>query len=123
MYTEKYIGRNPTYGDYCRAVFQYAEDKKQPGYVVKSGAAERRLRKPWCNNYENNVIIRAARPFKLDNGVETATCIDTNFITDDDPGFVDFEGCDYRFKPDAAVYNKIPDFVPPPFEKMGPVDE
>ncbi|MCQ2456265.1 MAG: right-handed parallel beta-helix repeat-containing protein [Clostridia bacterium] len=121
--TEKYMGRNPTYRDYCEAVDQYFEDKKDPNYVVKSGWAERRLRTPWCNNYENNVIVRAARPFKLDNGEETATCLDTNYITDDDPGFVDFEGRDYTIREDAPLYKKIPDFEPIPFRKMGPVDD
>ena len=121
--TEKYFGRNPTYRDYCKALDEYEEARKQPGYVVKSSPAECRLRKPWCNNYENNVIVRAARPFKLDNGEETATCLDTNYITEDDPGFVDFDGRDYRIRPDAPLFDKIPDFVPPPFEKMGPVDD
>ena len=121
--TERYMGRNPTYRDYVAAIDQYEEDKKTPGYVKKSGWAERRLRTPWCNNYENNVIVRAARPFKLDNGEETATSLDTNYITDEDPGFVDFDGRDYRIRPDAPLFKKIPDFVPPPFEKMGPVDD
>ncbi|MBR3991203.1 MAG: hypothetical protein IKI91_03625, partial [Clostridia bacterium] len=65
----------------------------------------------------------AARPYKLDNGEETATGLDTNFITDDDPGFVDFDGRDYGIRPDAPLFSKIPDFVPPPFEKMGTVDD
>ena len=121
--TEKYLGRNPTYRDYCKALDEYEEARKQPGYVVKSSPAERRLRTPWCNNYENNVIVRAGSPFKLDNGEETATSLETNFITEDDPGFVDFEGRDYRIRPDAPLFAKIPDFVPPPFEKMGPVDD
>ncbi len=121
--TEKYLGRNPTYRDYCEALDEYNRAKSEPGYVVKSSPAERRLRSPWCINYENNVIVRAARPFKIDHGEETATCLETNFITDDDPGFVDFENRDYRFREDAPVYERIPDFVPPPFEKMGPVDD
>lgn len=121
--TAHYLGRNPTYRDYLKDLDKYTEDRKDPNYEVKSGAAERRLRTPWCNNYENNVIVRAARPYKLDNGEETATSLDTNFITNDDPGFVDFEGRDYRIKADAPIYEKIPDFVPPPFEKMGLTDD
>lgn len=121
--TDTYMGRNPTYKDYVAAIDQYEEDRKDPNYVVKSGWAEQRLRKPWCNNYENNVIVRANRPYKLDNGEDTATCLETNFITDEDPGFVDFEKRDYRIRPDAPLYKKIPDFIPIPFEKMGPVDD
>ncbi|MBR3991202.1 MAG: right-handed parallel beta-helix repeat-containing protein [Clostridia bacterium] len=123
MSNEKYLGRNPTYRDYVKAVFRHHEDLQDPDYVEKSGWAERRLRTPWCNHYENNLIVRAARPFKLDNGEETATGLDTNFITDDDPGFVDFDGRDYGIRPDAPLYKKIPDFIPPPFYKMGTVDD
>lgn len=121
--TDVYMGRNPTYKDYVAAVDQYFEDKKDPNYVTKSGWAEQRLRKPWCNNFENNVIVRANRPFKLDNGEETATSLDTNFITDEDPGFFDFENKDYRIRPDAPLFKKIPNFEPIPFEKMGPIDD
>ena len=117
------MGRNPTYRDFVEALDEYTEDRKNPDYVRLSGWAENRLRKPWCNHYENNVIVRAARAFKLDNGDETATGLDTNFITDDDPGFADFSARDYRIRPDAPLYAKIPDFVPPPFEKMGLVDD
>lgn len=120
---DRYMGRNPTYREYVETLDKYIEDKKDPNYVVKSGEAECQLRKPWCNNYENNVIVRAARPFKLDCGEESATSLDTNFVTNEDPGFVDFEGRDYRIRKDAPLYSKIPDFVPPPFEKMGPVDD
>ena len=33
------------------------------------------------------------------------------------------ENKDYRFKADAEIFKHIPDFVPPPFERMGPVDD
>ena len=66
--TETYMGRNPTYRDFVEALDEYTEDRKNPDYVRLSGWAENRLRKPWCNHYENNVIVRAARAFKLDNG-------------------------------------------------------
>ena len=120
--SKKYMDRYPTYKDYCEHVFKYAEDKKDPAYVPKSGDAERRIRSNWCNHYENNVIVRAGRPFKLDVGLETATGLDTNYITNEDPGFVDFEGRDYRIRPDAELFKHIPDFIPPAFEKMGPTD-
>ena len=121
--TDKYLGRNPTYKDFVEALDQYTEDKKDPNYVIKSGWAERRLRTPWYNHIENNLIFRADRPYKLDNGEEFTTGLDTNYVTDDDPGFVDLENRDYRFNADAEVFKHIPDFVPPPFEKMGPVDD
>ena len=123
MESQKYMDRNPTYKDYVKAVIQHKADRDVPGYEEKSGWAERRLRLPWCNHYENNLIFRAARPYKLDNGIETATGLETNYITNDDPGFVDLENRDYRIKPDAEVYKHIPDFIAPPFERMGPVEE
>ncbi len=123
MGSEKYFGRNPTYKDYCDAISQYVKDKEQPGYKPHDGAAEERLRKPYAINIENNLILRAARPYKLDNGEESATNLDTNIISSEDPGFINWEKRDYRFREDAPVYDKIPGFTPPPFEKMGPVDD
>ena len=123
MSVDVYLKRNPTFREWAAAAIQHHEDLKDPNYVEKSGEAERRLRTPWCNHYENNLIVRASRPFKLDTGIDSATGLDTNYITDDDPGFVDFEGHDYRIRPDAPLYEKIPDFRQIPFEKMGPTDD
>ena len=81
------------------------------------------MRTPWCNHYENNLIVRADRPYKLDNGEATATGLETNFITNEDPGFVDEANKNYALRSDSIVYKKIPDFVAPPFEKMGLVDD
>ena len=120
--TERFMGRNPTYKDFVEALDQYTEDRKDPNYQIKSGWAERRLRSPWYNHIENNIILRADRPYKLDVGEDYTTGLDTNYITNDDPGFVDMENKDYRFKPDAEVFKHIPDFVPPPFERMGTVN-
>jgi hypothetical protein len=46
-----------------------------------------------------------------------------NFITDEDPGFVDAAKKDFRLKDDAIVYKKIPGFERIPFEKMGLYDD
>lgn len=45
--------------------------------------------------------------------------LENNFLTSDDPGFVNFTNRDFRLKEDALVYKKIPDFKPIPFEKIG----
>ena len=121
--TDKYMGRNPTYKDFVDALDQWSEDIKDPNYTEKSGWAERRLRSPWCNHYENNLIVRADKPYKLDHGIDTATGLETNYITNEDPGFVDEKNKNYALKPDSIVFEKIPGFVAPPFEKMGPVDD
>lgn len=123
MAKERYLGRYPTYRDYVEAINEYVELRKDPDYEPKSSFAERRIRSPFANHYENNLIFRAARPYKFDNGIETATGLETNYITNEDPGFVDLEKRDYRFKPDAEVFRKIPGFIAPPFERMGPMDD
>jgi len=42
-----------------------------------------------------------------------------NWVTDDDPGFVDAAQQDFTLKPDAEVFSKIPDFQPIPFKSIG----
>ncbi len=123
MGTERYFGRYPTYRDYAASLAEYDELRKAEDYVTYSSDAERRTRSPFANHYENNLIFRAARPYKLDNGLETATGLETNYITSDDPGFVDLENRDYRFREDAEVFEKIPGFIAPPFERMGPTED
>lgn len=45
---------------------------------------------------------------------------ESNWATDLDPGFVDLAEGDFRLKPDAEVFRRIPGFQPVPVEKMGP---
>ncbi len=42
-----------------------------------------------------------------------------NWSTSDDPGFVDAAKPDYRLRPDAPVFKRLPGFKPVPFEEMG----
>ncbi|MBI2300125.1 MAG: right-handed parallel beta-helix repeat-containing protein, partial [Armatimonadetes bacterium] len=42
-----------------------------------------------------------------------------NWITTEDPGFVDAAHGDFRFRPDAAVFRHLPAFAPIPFERIG----
>jgi hypothetical protein len=121
--SKKYMDRNPTYKDFVKAVFSYKAELDKPGYVEKSSHSERRLRTNWCNHYENNLIVRASRPYKLDVGEDSASGIETNFITNESVGFVNEEAHDYRLNPDSIVFEKIRGFVAPPFEKMGPIND
>jgi hypothetical protein len=70
---------------------------------------------PRVNRARNNVMVRggevAGGNWRLDPG--------TTWSTDEDPGFVDAAGGDYRLRPDAAVFQRLPGFEPVPFEKMG----
>jgi len=44
---------------------------------------------------------------------------ESNFVTSDDPGFVNAQARDFRLKPDSPVFARIPGFQPLPLEKMG----
>jgi len=123
MGKEKYFGRYPTYRDYCEAYEEYFRLKAEEGYEKYSSAAEKRIRSPFGNHYENNLILRSNRPYKLDNGIESATGLETNYITNDDMGFIDEANGDFRLREDAEVFKKIPGFIAPPFERMGIVEE
>ena len=61
-----------------------------------------------------NLLVMCAEPksgnWQLD---------DSNWITEEDPGFVDINGGDFNFKADAAVFKHIPAFEPLPLAKMG----
>ncbi len=43
-----------------------------------------------------------------------------NLLTDVDPGLMDIEKEDFRFKPDSAIYRRVPGFEPIPVELIGP---
>ena len=42
-----------------------------------------------------------------------------NLVVQEDPGFVDAAGMDFRLRPDSIVFSKIPGFQKIPFEKIG----
>ncbi len=42
-----------------------------------------------------------------------------NWLTVDDPGFVNMAGGDLTLKEDSVVFKQIPGFEPVPFTKMG----
>ncbi len=58
---------------------------------------------------QNNVSIRSGN---FGEGTD-------NFVTDDDPGFVNAAGMNFQFKSNAVVWTKIPNFQRIPFEPIG----
>ena len=44
---------------------------------------------------------------------------DDNWVTDADPGFVDAAAGDFRLRPDAEVFTRLPGFQTIPLNKMG----
>jgi len=45
--------------------------------------------------------------------------LENNYITDNDPGFLDPAAMDFALKDDSVVYQEIPDFQPIPFHNIG----
>jgi hypothetical protein len=72
------------------------------------------------NLLERNLIIGGPEnPVKLLGGQHAQMESRNNWVTKEDPGFVDMKGKDFRLKSDAKAYAMIPGFEPVPFEKMG----
>ena len=46
-----------------------------------------------------------------------------NWVTQEDPGFVDYANGNFMLKADAPVFKQIKDFEPIPFERMGLLDK
>lgn len=88
-------------------------------YPSLARVMEDRPRLPLHNVVENNVIVRCKKPMNL-RKLEKLVTMKDNLITDEDPGFVDMAGGDFRLKKDAAVFAKIPGFKTIPVEKIGP---
>ena len=72
---------------------------------------------PRQNHLRGNLIYRC-------EDVQTGNWTDSNnWVTDEDPGFVDAAAEDFRLREAAPVFDKIEGFPPPPFEKMGRYDD
>jgi len=70
---------------------------------------------PRVNRAARNVFVRC-NEVKSGNWQLTDA---ENWITTDDPGFVNAAHGDFRLRADAAVYAHLPDFQPIPFAEMG----
>jgi hypothetical protein len=94
-------------------------DITKPPYTARypelAGFLDPALGVPRLNYARLNLLVRCGEVsggnWQLEPGA--------NWSTAGDPGFVDAAQGDYRLKPDAAVYQQLPGFKPPPFETMG----
>ena len=68
------------------------------------------------NRATNNVIVMGA---DVSSGNWQVDVEKENWVTDGDPGFVDAARGDFRLRPDAEVFTRLPGFEPIPFEQMG----
>lgn len=80
---------------------------------------------PDTNTFEGNVVYN---PTKTRSSLTNANGAHDNlnlvqysgnWVTTQDPGFVDLAGGDLNLKPDAAVFAQIPGFPDIPFDEMG----
>jgi len=81
---------------------------------------------PRRNVYLNNVDVVSPRPAPAD-GSPVPTPVEAikpgYWKTDSDPGFVNWAAGDFRVKPDAEVFKKLPDFKPGDFSQMGLLEQ
>ncbi len=107
-----FTARYPIYADFYHRVEQHMKDIEAEGY--QRNDLEEELRQPAHNVYMNNLTINAAIAFNIsDAGRLTAVGLDQNYESKTSP--LDEN---YQVK-DKAVFDKLPDYVDVPFEKMG----
>lgn len=104
--------RNPPYSTRYPTLLPYLDEVVE-GKEWKSMRAQGNL-------LEKNIIIGGPEnPVKLLGGQHAQMDSRDNWVTKEDPGFVNMANKDFRLKPDAKAYKMIPGFEPVPFEKMG----
>ena len=89
----------------------------QPPYVTRypelAHLFEEDPNYPRRNLVHDNVSVRSGEFGAGSNDVKG------NWVTDEDPGFVDAAGMNFQLKADSAVWTKIPGFQRIPFERIG----
>lgn len=72
------------------------------------------------NLLEGNLIVGGPEnPIKLLGGEYAQMEGKNNWVTREDPGFVDMKNKNFMLNPEAAAYKKILGFQPVPFDRMG----
>ncbi|WP_284645667.1 Ig-like domain-containing protein [Paenibacillus silviterrae] len=80
---------------------------------------------PDTNTFQNNVVYNPTKTRSSTTNAQGAydkfnlVQYAKNWITDRDPGFVNLAGGDLNLKPDAEVFQQIPDFQAIPFHEIG----
>lgn len=105
-------------GDPLQVVrLRQAVDILQPPYVTRypelADTFETDPNYPRRNLVQDNLSVRSGDFGTGSNEVQG------NWVTDEDPGFVDGAAMNFQLKPDSTVFTKIPGFRPIPFERIG----
>ncbi len=69
--------------------------------------------RPRMNHAVRNVAVRC------EDFIQGNYIAERNWVTREDPGFVDAECCNFALREDATVFRHIPDFEPIPFDRIG----
>ena len=75
--------------------------------------------RPRRNVFDQNVLVKYEETFRL-VGKYAQTAIGENYITQQDPGFVDARAMDFTLRKDSVVFRELPDFRAIPFGQIGP---
>ncbi len=124
---------NYKYADYF-ATFDLATVPHLAKYpevrALLPGAPPLTVEQMW-HRFEGNVIWNPNVPRFKPDGIHVENkkpeetpvnplVVRDNWVTDSDPGFVDAAAGDFRLRPDAPVFQRIPGFPNIPFERIGP---
>ena len=124
---------NYTYADYF-ATFDLETAPHLTKYpevrALLPGAPPLTVKQMW-HRFEGNVIWNPNVPryqpdgIHVENKIPEETPVNPliardNWVADTDPGFVDAAAGDFRLRPDAPVFERIPGFPSIPFERIGP---
>lgn len=72
---------------------------------------------PTNNLLENNVFVQVKEP--IHGSKDWLDLKPNNWITDQDPGFVDWKKRNFALKPRSLIYKKLPAFREIPFDSIG----
>ena len=107
------------HGCYWQKLLLQDVDITQPPYTTRYPAlvgfmdpqpGQRRV-----NRAKNNVLVRCEQASSGNWEFKP----EETWITDHDPGFVNAAQGDYRLRPEAEVFQRLPGFQPIPVEKIG----
>jgi hypothetical protein len=107
------------HGCYWQKLLLQDVDITRPPYTTRYpalvGFMDPQPGQPRINRAKNNVLVRCEQASSGNWEFKP----EETWITDHDPGFVNAAQGDYRFRPEAEVFQHLPRFQPIPVEKIG----
>lgn len=97
----------------------YQEEPWKSRYPNLADIMEDHSGAPKYNVVRHNVIVRSGE-IEVEQNAQEYVTVESNLITQEDPGFVDAAQMDFRLREDSHVYIRLPSFETIPFEKIGP---